>query len=488
VTSIRLRTVRTASNSLLGSSFIYAVISGIRSGIALLMLPLYTRAVGPAEYGQLAIAWVVASLLTGALTFGLEGAVTRWYFKMGDDPEQRAAFIASAWKLLLVVPNLVVIAVWLVLAGLFPSSLPAPASFMFVAVLQASLYVSATIVPLPLLRAERRIGLYTLVNGIFIVVSVVATSVLLFATDIGAIGWLLGNLIATIAFVVVTGYVMRRYIPIRFSRPLVTPALAYGIPLLPHILAVWVLALVDRLILQAYRSSTDVGIYNLAYTISTILVILIVAANQGTIVEFGRAIHNEAARTGLRRVVTLQFSVTVALAAAIALLGPVAVALLLPPSYEPAAGYIGWLVLGNLAFCLYFLPVSGMTIFSGKTRWMWLATAGAAATNIALNFVLIPRIGVAGAAYATVIGYGVLLVTITVMARSFQPPGIYDWLALTAVAAGAAAAYVGGVLTASQLDARSLAIRTLWLGAAVLVVTLLLWRQRDVAVAEGSPA
>ena len=129
----------------------------------------------------------------------------------------------------------------------------------------------------------------------------------------------------------------------------------------------------DRLILQHYRDSTDVGIYNLAYQVATILLVLIVAANQGTIVEFGRAIHDTAARAAMRQVVTLQYAATVALAAVLALLGPVGVALLLPPSYLAAAGYIGWLVLGTLLFCLSLVPMYALTIYAGKTRWVWTA-------------------------------------------------------------------------------------------------------------------
>ena len=477
--AIRSRGLRAASSSLAGSSFIYAVITGIRSGVAFLMLPIYAHAVTPAEYGQLAIAWVIASLLTGLLAFGLEGAVTRWYFRMKGEPEARDTFLASAWKFLLVVPNVVVVGGWLVIAGLFPSLLPIPVSFLLLGALQASLWVGATIVPFSLLRAEGRIGLYALLNWIFIGVSVVATTTLLFATNVGAIGWLVGNLAATVTLAVAAGYAMRGYLPFPFTRSLVLPAMAYGIPLIPHVLSLWVLAFVDRLILQHFRDSTDVGIYNLAYQVATILLVLIVAANQGTIVEFGRAIHDEAARVAMRQVVTLQYSATVALATVLALLGPVGVALLLPPSYLPAAGYIGWLVLGTLMFCISLVPMYALTIFAGKTRWVWTATMAAAAANVVLNFMLIPRFGIAGAAYATAIGYGVLLVAIAVMARSHQPPAIYDWWKLIVIAGGAAVAYVGGVLTAVPLDGQSLVIRTLWLVAAALVVTVIMWSTRN---------
>src|SRR4029079_13667506 len=138
------------------------------------------------------IAWVIASLLTTLLSFGLEGAITRWYFRMTAEPESSNTFVASAWKLLLVVPNLVVVVGWLVVASLFPSSVPIPLSFLLLGALQASLWVGATIVPFALLRAQGRIGLYAVLNWIFIGISVIATTTLLYATNIGAIGGLIG--------------------------------------------------------------------------------------------------------------------------------------------------------------------------------------------------------------------------------------------------------------------------------------------------------
>ena len=189
--AIRSRGLRAASSSLAGSTFIYAVITGVRSGVSFLMLPIYARAVTPAAYGQLAIAWVIASLLTTLLSFGLEGAITRWYFRMTAEPESRNTFVASAWKLLLVVPNLVVVVGWLVIASLFPSSVPIPLSFLLLGALQASLWVGATIVPFALLRAQGRIGLYA--------VLVLASMLIFVAFAVlgGSLGFWIGNAEAT---------------------------------------------------------------------------------------------------------------------------------------------------------------------------------------------------------------------------------------------------------------------------------------------------
>jgi O-antigen/teichoic acid export membrane protein len=61
-----------------------------------------------------------------------------------------------------------------------------------------------------------------------------------------------------------------------------------------------------------------------------------------------------------------------------------------------------------------------------RTQLNWVVTGIAAAINIALNIVLIPRYGMIGAAIATLVAYVVLFVGMWVRARSVYPVP-YQW-------------------------------------------------------------
>ena len=75
---------------------------------------------------------------------------------------------------------------------------------------------------------------------------------------------------------------------------------------------------------------------------------------------------------------------------------------------------------------------------------------------------MVPALGIAGAAYATLIGYVVLLLIVVKLARATSLTGIYDWRRLGVLGGAAIVVYTGGVLTASRLDLTSFAIRACW--------------------------
>ena len=58
----------------------------------------------------------------------------------------------------------------------------------------------------------------------------------------------------------------------RFSRPELRKMLAYGLPLVPMALAIWALALIDRLLLGWLSDLSEVGQYAVANRISGVLV------------------------------------------------------------------------------------------------------------------------------------------------------------------------------------------------------------------------
>jgi O-antigen/teichoic acid export membrane protein len=78
-----------------------------------------------------------------------------------------------------------------------------------------------------------------------------------------------------------------------------------------------------------------------------------------------------------------------------------------------------------------------------RTQFNWVITGLAAAVNIALNLILIPRYGIMGAAVATVAAYAVMFAAMTWYAqRVFPTP--YQWRrVLTAVAAAVALVLLG---------------------------------------------
>jgi len=110
-----------------------------------------------------------------------------------------------------------------------------------------------------------------------------------------------------------------------------------------------------------------------------------------------------------------------------------------PATYSDATRIIPWIALSQIAWGLYPVLSLGPKITKTTYQLTWIACI-AAAVNFALNLLLIPRIGILGAAIATFIGYWILtIITYIVGQRSYAIP--LDWVRLgkLAIAGGAMA-------------------------------------------------
>lgn len=110
------------------------------------------------------------------------------------------------------------------------------------------------------------------------------------------------------------------------------------------------------------------------------------------------------------------------LAVGIAALGSRFLPLYYGPAYSQALLPLLILLPGAVGFAVV-RPIYGIAQGKGNLKPMVVATGGAAALNVALNAVLIPRYGIAGAAVATSIGYVSMLGFHVVSARhlGFHP-------------------------------------------------------------------
>jgi O-antigen/teichoic acid export membrane protein len=99
----------------------------------------------------------------------------------------------------------------------------------------------------------------------------------------------------------------------------------------------------------------------------------------------------------------------------------------MPPDFAEAGAYVPWLVVGTVLFALYFVPMNIIAILAGRTRYVWIATVVAAAVNIGLNLLTVPRYGATATAINSAVGYAVLLVGVLLFMRGLSERVDLDW-------------------------------------------------------------
>ncbi|KAA4690589.1 MULTISPECIES: lipopolysaccharide biosynthesis protein [Bacteroides] len=185
-------------------------------------------------------------------------------------------------------------------------------------------------------------------------------------------------------------------------------ALKFSIPMIPHGVAMVLLAQIDRIMLIKMTSDEAAGLYSFGYSYAIIISIFtnaIMNAWQPWLYDKVNGSKYEEVRKSNRQINNLAFFLTLCFI----LVGPeVIMALGSEPFYEAK-----WMVAPIIAGCFFqffYGYFSLMEMYCKRTDIIAYGSVAAAVVKIGLNFIFIPSFGYIGAAYTTMLGYGLLLV------------------------------------------------------------------------------
>ncbi len=384
-----------------------------------LLIPLYTRRLPLEAFGILGIIQIIEAGLVLVLNMGMSTAIMRRVREGGanlrEDVFSTAVVLCAVAALLLGT-----------LAVLAPSVTPlifgdslSPGLFRWVLV--GILFSTLKLFIVSLLRAERRPVPYVGFNIAHFVAIMGLNIVLIAGLGYGLRGAIWGN--ATAALIVVlamTPLILRRIRP-GWRPGVVKELLVYGLPLMPGMLAMWVVAMSNRFFIQHHHGPEAVGLYTLGFRIALVLQIAVVTPFRTAWLPIMFSLEDKPdARTIYSLVLTYFVGVGTFAALAIALMAPEVVAVLAPVEYASAASVAPLLVLAYLIYGIYFLLDNGL-LLSGRTRLYPVVAGTAAAVNIGLSMLLVPTVGILGAAIGSVLSYLLLAIVMGRVSRLAYP-------------------------------------------------------------------
>lgn len=393
---------------ILKHSGIYAVGQILSRVASLLLLPLYTRVLTPADYGCVAILDLTAGILAVVLGAGMSSALTRFHFDNERDEERHRVW----WTGLIYLVGASAILVgpmWLIRGWLADVTLGAGVAdgAYFYALALATLVLGAFCEVFDAyLRVRKWSGSYVLLSLARLLVNVGLNVYFLVQLRWGIAGLLMGNLLATAfnSIVMFTIFVWQEGWG-AFDRSIAKKLLAFGSPLIVAAVLSMVLHEADRYFLRAFGNLDEVGVYSLAYKIAS-------AVNMLCLVPFsaiwGVVVYEIAKQPDAKKQYADVFEHFVA-GLSLVLLGaslfvkPV-LNVLATDDYSTAADLVPVICLAYLCFSLhehFRVPV----MLSRTTTGLIPVHVFAAILNIMCNILLIPIWHAAGAAWASVLTY-----------------------------------------------------------------------------------
>jgi O-antigen/teichoic acid export membrane protein len=441
-------------------------------GLAFVLLPVYTRYLTPAEYGIVALT-VTCTVVFGMLfPLGLRGAVSRTFYESGT-VEERKDRVGTLWIAMLLFAAVSALVLDRLGPSLAAAALPEVPfrPYLRLAVWTAFLGVLG-LTPLALLQARERAIPYVLLT-LSTALATTAVTVWLVVRGGGAQGYLYGALIgAAVAAIPYLALTIGQIRPV-FRMSILTPALAFSLPLVPHALAGWALEMSDRAILTRFLPLHDVGVYSLGYQLGAAMGLVTMAFNAAWVPFLFSTLKDEGeeAHPKLARLVTYYAVVLCFIGLGWSLLVEHAITLIAGPEFREAYRITFWVVGGYVFAGLYLIPTN-LLFWRQQTRVIPLLTLAAASVNVGLNLWLVPRYGAIAAAWSTLAAYAVLFF-LTWRAAERLHPFPYEYRRLGLIAGLALALFLAGRLLPFPSPALEVAGRVLlWLAFPLALIAL----------------
>ena len=379
-------------------------------------LPFLTRYMPREEYGVIAVITALYALLNTLTNAGLPAATYRFYADAQSEQDKKIVLGGSQFLFL----SFAVIPAALILIFPAGTSTLLLGSDHYGRVLQAvaGLLMVDTFNSFGtvILRVEVR-ALTSSIHSIILIACKTALALLfVIRYDMGVFGYWLGQFIGEFIGFLIMAWLVRRSISFQLARHQIWELLKFGMPLMPAMLSTTILKLSDRYIVGWLVGLEQAAIYDVGYKIGSLILILVTPFRAAWMpFAFSISQKPEASRI-YRDVLTYLTAGCSFMILTVYAFRVDFIRIMAPDSYVSGANVVGLVAISNLFYTAYLVFSIGPMIGKKTQQLAWIAVSAGLA-NLLLNFVLIPIMGILGAAIATFVGYGLLALLALFKAR-----------------------------------------------------------------------
>lgn len=377
----------------------FVICSFLQKGISFITVPVFTRLMSTEQYGTytLYLSWLQAFTIITSL-YLYNGVLDNAMAKFKGD---RDRYIASMQGLTIVI--------WLFVGIIFLFIYPLTRSmFALSPVFFLMMFVEMFFTPATSYWMGRQRFEYTYKRLVFFTLSKSALNPvigILFVSlssqkdiarvfSIVIIEVVFGGLIFVYQF-----YKGRTF----FSKKYWSYGIKLAIPMLPHYLSGMILNQGDRIMIDYFVGRSSVALYGLAHSIGMIAQIFIGAVNNAMTPWLYRKIEEKNTKE-IRKTTTLLVLFIAGITIILMLISPEMIAFFGSKEYADAV-YVVPPIAASTYFVFLYSLLSFPQFYFEKTKFLMIASLGAAGANIILNYLFIRAFGYIAAGYTTLFCY-----------------------------------------------------------------------------------
>ena len=412
--------------SLIKHGSIYTIGNILSKIASFLLIPIYTNYLIPSEYGTLELLDLTIDMIATVLGMGMAIAVMRYYSK-AEDKKSKNLVLSSALIGIITLMGLTS-AICIVFSPLFSKIIFSSEQYTyFFRIIFLTMFLHSGIgMSIVFLRAKLKSGTFVTLNLIKLIIQLSLNIYFLVALGLGVLGVLYSGLITSFIFFTYLLISTFRETGTKFSFKTYKLLLKFGAPLIIADLSIFLLTFADRFFLNYFCDLNIVGIYSLAYKFGMLVAMLICGPFWAIwSVKMFELAKQDNAQELFSKTMNYFLMGALTISLALAILTKDVLRLMANSSYWEAYKIVPLI---STSYVLQgFIGIAGAGILiKGKTKYKAISSFAAMAANLLLNYLFIPIWGGFGAAFATLIAFGVrLLIDFYYSQRLFYIN--YDW-------------------------------------------------------------
>jgi len=379
--------------------------------IGFILLPLYTGYLSTDEYGVFAILEITGAIIVAVLSFRLSTAMMRWCANEKSLRKIKSIIFTTYTTSLvaLVFFNLVAIPFTSRISELFFGT--GGYYKYFVILILSSSFGILNLFSFDLLRLKEKSVLYVVISGIRVLALLSLNIYFIKYKGYGVYGILLSQLISNVLISIITLPVLIRNMVFEYRFSELKPMLKYSGPLVFTVISMMVLTMSDRYIIKHYLNYSEVGIYSLGYKLAGVVNVIIIQSFQTGFLPISYKNYDKPdAQRFFSKTLTYYTLILVISSLALAMYSKEIIEIFSKNiAYNSAYKVIPYIALAFVFKGIQYMFSLGLH-FVKKTKYNAYVVLFAAILNIGLNFILIPRFSIYGAAIATVISWAIMVV------------------------------------------------------------------------------
>ena len=409
-------------------SFIYGAGHIASRGVTFLLLPLYTNVFSPEEYGIISLVFTFLGFMNVILHYGLDASFLKHY--VSADSKDRISILTNSY-ISIVLSTILIVSI-LILFSRQVTDLLFGSDLSQVSILAGGILFFDVLwsIHTLILRAEGKPVSYSLVSLLNVFLSLGLNLFLVLYLQMGVLGVLLSNLITSgVIFFATFPIIIKRISISTLSLKRWKKLMNFGLPFLPAGIFSMTLELSDRYILRYLTDLDTVGLYNAGYKLGMLMMLVVMGFNMAWQPYFLKKEKSETKYIA---------KITTLIAAILGLLWILLIVWVedivrfqigsfsfFGSQYWSSTQIVPIIALAYIFHAAYLLQIPGIFLME-KSSWItWVRGVGAI-TNILLNFLLIPSLGIIGAATATCLSFILMAVFIYFVNRKIFPIN-YEW-------------------------------------------------------------